>query len=285
MGNSQRLITIDANNTSSFIPLDTSTMFNRGFIENNESPIDTYFNKIQSLVILVNPASFNEINANLVVLGCMSVFESYMREMIRRTILIDEITRKNCELMPITYGAAISHNSGLLPEAILEDISFAGKDNIKESLKQFIGIKGHLPNSLSLALEEFSKVCEIRHCLVHRFGKLGTKNAIKLGLTNHSICIEKPLQLDFTLLQSIQLACNVVVKEINNYVFNSLLQRLIIGDDGKKKTSTIWTWNFTRDRNIFSKYYKTFVSSNESTVNHSSAKGAFDLYRDFYKRL
>src|SRR5690606_7435082 len=139
-----------------------------------------YFSKIRSLVLLVSPTDFNDLNANLVVLGCISVFESYMREVIRRTILIDDITKRNCEAMPLSYGAAISHRASLLPEAILEDVSFAGKKNVIESLKNFIAIKGTLPNSLLLALDEFSKVCELRHCLVHRFGKLGAKNAIKL---------------------------------------------------------------------------------------------------------
>lgn len=278
-------INIDANNTSGCTPLDTSLMFDLDFQENNESPIDTYLNKIRSLIVLINPGNFNEINANLVILGSVSAFESYMREVIRRTILIDKISLKNCESMPLSYGAAISHGANLLPEAILEDISFAGKANIKESIKTFIGLKGHLPNSLVSALEEFNKVCEIRHCLVHRFGKLGAKNAIKLGLSEHSTCIEKPLLLNYQFLQELQLACNVVVKEVNNYIFNGLLQRLITDENGRKLGSTIWKWNYNSDRAEFIKYYKTFASTIEMPTSHSNAKEAYDLYRIFYNSL
>src|SRR5690606_16962447 len=95
-----RTIVIDANNTSNCNPLPTNSMFDTSFRETDEAPIDTYFSKIRSLVLLVNPTNFNDLNANLVVLGCISVFESYMREIIRRTILIDDITKRNCEAMP-----------------------------------------------------------------------------------------------------------------------------------------------------------------------------------------
>ncbi|RKE82339.1 hypothetical protein [Chryseobacterium sp. AG363] len=281
---SNRQVVIDANNTSNCNSLQTNQMFNTSFTETDEPPIDTYFNKTRSLILLINPAVFNELTANLVVLGYISVFESYMREIIRRTILIDDQARKTCEAMPLSYGAAISHTANLLPEAILEDVSFAGKNNVKDSLKNFLGIKGHLPNSLSEALNEFAKVCEIRHCLVHRFGKLGTKNAIKLGLSDHSPCIEKPLRLTYALLQEIQLTCNVVVKEINNYIFNSLLQRLIL-DDNKKITSTIWHWNYNQDRRIFVPYYKTFVSTLEVPPNHVNVLDAYNIYRNFYRSL
>jgi len=281
------LFRIDANNTSNINPLNTDMMFDQAFSEVEQAPIDTYFQKTTSLIILINPTAFSSLMANLVVLGYISVFESYMREIIRKTVLIDSFSRNLCESMNLSYGAAISHEPKLLPEAILEDISFAGKENIKSSIIQFTGIKGHLPNSFSLALDEFDKVCQVRHCLVHRFGKLGTKNAIKLGLNNHKACIEKPLKLDYLSLQEIQHTCNVVVKEINNYLFNGLMKRLIVdvNQNDKKITNTVWKWNFNSDRSLFSKYYKTFVSTFERTTVHSNIKEAYNIYRDFYRSI
>ncbi|WP_367753790.1 hypothetical protein [Flavobacterium sp. WC2430] len=278
---------LDANNTSAYHLLDTTNMFDTLFSEANEPPIDTYISKITNLILLVdpNPLVFNKGLANLLVLGSVSAFESYMREVLRRTILIDRISLKNCESLPLSYGAAISHGNDLMPEAILEDVSFAGKFNIQESLKKFLNLKGNLPDSLIATLDEFVKVCELRHCLVHRFGKLGTKNAIKLGLSDHSNCIEKPLQLDYIALQNLQVTCNALVKEINNYIFNSLLKRLIIDDRGKKINNVIWTWKYNQDRMLFLKYYKTFVSSIEVPRNHSTAKQAYDLYRNSYNNL
>jgi len=278
---------IDANNTSPYHFLDTTNMFDLDFRETNETPIDTYIKKIRSLTVLIdpNPADYNKILANLVLLGSVSVFESYMREIIRRTILIDKISLTHCESLPLSYGAAISHVNELMPEAILEDVSFAGKVNIQESLKKFLNLKGNLPDSLVVALDEFAKVCELRHCLVHRFGKLGTKNAIKLGLTDHSLSIEKPLSLDYIALQNLQMTCNTVVKELNNYIFNSLLKRLIMDERGKKIPTVIWTWKYNQDRALFLKYYMTFVSIIETPRNHSSAREAYDLYRITYNSL
>lgn len=63
-----------------------------------------------------------------------------------------------------------------IQEKLFEKGAIASKENIKESIKNFLGInlqKSEDPD-LDKILEDFSKVCQIRHCLVHRFGLLGS---------------------------------------------------------------------------------------------------------------
>ncbi|MCV4861498.1 hypothetical protein OFB63_36165, partial [Escherichia coli] len=59
-----------------------------------------------------------------------------------------------------------------------------------------IGMKGQRPIEMMKCSSEFMKVCELRHCCVHRFGKLGSKNAIRLGLAEHMKHLEKPIILN-----------------------------------------------------------------------------------------
>ncbi|MER3374802.1 MAG: hypothetical protein RIM83_09230 [Allomuricauda sp.] len=277
------MLNINANATSGLVNLDTTRMFDHAFIEGTEPPIDTFINKIKNLTLLVNPASFDRLNGNLVLLGSVSAVESYMREVIRKCILIDFESRIKCEKHLMTYGAAISHEASLMPEAILEDVSFAGKGNIVESMRNFLGIKGRVDNSLDAILDEFVKVCQIRHCLVHRYGKLGTKNAIALGLSNHSSCIEKPLHLSYVSLQECQAITLSLVKEVNNYIFKKLLRRLIMDDNGSKKSNIIWQWDYRSDKKNFMLYYDILVSRLEPPTAHASAYECYEIYRDFYR--
>lgn len=279
------MFNLEANSTSSYINLDTTSLFDNSFSESDESPIDTFITKIGNLSTLINPTAFNELTANLVVLGSVSAVESYMREVIRKCVLIDSESKIKCEKHLLTFGAAISHDRNLMPEAILENYSFASKKNIIDSMRELLGIIGNPDNSVDESLNEFEKVCHLRHCLVHRYGKLGTKNAIELGLDNHKGCIEKPLKLNYSSLQDCQAICLSVVKEINNYIFRKLLIRLVATGKKKKKTTVIWKWNYNQDRKLFNNYYKILVSNSATPTTHTNAKAAYDEYRNFYRSL
>lgn len=62
-------------------------------------------------------------------------------------------------------------------------------------------------------------VCQLRHCIVHRFGFLGSNNAITLGLATHKNYLEKPLVISFSHLNEMVQVCENTVKLINNFLF------------------------------------------------------------------
>ncbi|MBL4904491.1 MAG: hypothetical protein JKZ00_00315 [Flavobacteriaceae bacterium] len=265
--------------------MDTTSLFDQGFTESNTPPIDTFISKIGTLSMITNPTHYDSLAANLIILGSVSAVESYMREVIRKCVILDSESRIKCEKLQLTYGAAISHDKTLMPEAILESYSFTSKSSVVNSLRELLGIKGNPDNSVDEALNEYGKVCHLRHCLVHRYGKLGTRNAIELGLDKHKKCIEKPLDIDFSSLQDCQAICLSVVKEINNYIFRKLLLRLILDDKNKKMTTVVWKWNYNQDRKLFLTYYNVLVSNSATPSTHLSAKNAYDKYRIFYNSL
>lgn len=255
--------------------LDTQDLFDKNFIESALSPIDTFFEKTTELNKLVGlPADFSSQLAVLILLGYVSAVESYFREIIRKLILIDTASKKNCEKHSLTYGAAIIYDSEMLPEAMLENCSFAGSENIEKSLKNFLGIKkGDYSSDLNEALEQFSKVCQLRHCSVHRFGRLGSNNAIAFGLEDHKEYLEKPLKIEFDSLQQIFLVCNNVVKEINNFLFEKILDRNV--SEGLYS----WEWDLRKDKIEFIKYYNLFVSEKNPPIQTPSLKKAYEEFR------
>ena len=263
------------NDYSKSSKLETQGLFDTDFKESNISPIDTFFEKTTELnKLIADPDDFPGQLAGLILLGYVSAVESYFREIIRKLILIDTASKRKCEKHSLTYGAAIIYDSEMLPEAMLENCSFAGSENIEKSLKNFLGIKkGDYSSDLNEALDQFSKVCQLRHCSVHRFGRLGSNNAIALGLEDHKEYLEKPLKIKFNPLQQIFLVCNNVVKEINNFLFEKILDRNV--SEGLYS----WEWDLRKDKNEFIKYYNLFLSEKNPPEQIPSLKKAYEEFR------
>jgi hypothetical protein len=202
----------------------------------------------------------------MVVLGYMSAIESYFRALVRGLIHIDHHVQKLAEPMTVSFAAALHHTRALLPEALIEDMSFAGAKSVQLMLKEIIGIKGNLPVELDAVLAEFKKICEIRHCCVHRFGRLGAKNAQVLGMAEHSANLENAFAPTFDDLLTIADILRTFVKTINNFVFQSVVERL--SDDQSRKLGIacpwVWSWNYERDRERFAGYYVLFASKIDS---------------------
>lgn len=250
--------------------LDTQNLFDKNYCEPpGISPLKMFSQKTTLLNALAKEDMPEQL-LNLSVLGYVSAVESYFHEIIRKLVYYDNPSKKQCEDKSITYGAAISYKTEMLPEALLENISFASKEKIKESLKNFLKISLNQSEDpdLESILEDFSKVCQIRHCIVHRFGHLGSKNAIEFGLEQHEEFLGKPLKLNFQALQELFLICNNTVKILNNFLFRKVLIRTVEDDHYN------WTWNFEADEEEFKKYFNIF-SSDESPVSIK------DAYEDF----
>lgn len=249
--------------------LDTTSVFDKTVNDNIQAPIDNFYEKIRNLNLISQHVldditlqqSLKVTQNNLVLLGYISAVESYLREIIRKLILLDVPCRNYNQDIGLTYGAAITHSSSMLPEALMEGASFASQKNIIDSIKKHLGLSGHTPIQLLDSLEEFERICHLRHCVIHRFGKLGSNNAIRLGLESHKEYLEKPLILDANNLQNISLFCENVVIVINQYLFEEILKRT--GDD----KFNFWQWDFRKDRKLFSKYFNLF----DSKINPSGS--------------
>jgi len=114
------------------------------------------------------------------------------------------------------------------------------------------------------------KVCHLRHCAVHRFGKLGASNAVHLGLLEHKVLLEKPLILDYIALQNAIAIATAFVRTLNGFLFNVLISRL---PDG------YFSGSYGTDRGRFLVYYRMFADRASSS---KSAAPRF-IYADFQK--
>lgn len=236
---------------------------------------------------LNNPVNISPVIANLILLGHISAVESYFRELFRRIILIDNEAQQACREKSLSYGAALVHDHNSLPDALLEGTNFSGKTNVEEALRTYIGIKGNLPDKIKTVLLDYSQICQLRHCIIHRFGKLGVNNAMKLDWHALRLHVEKPIKLDYAALQNASQICLNVVKEINLYTFQALMMRQIaVGqyNNFKKNTAVEWKWIWRDDKKIFKRYYDIFFSNLAPPAN-ANMKAAYTDYQNKYINL
>ena len=253
--------------------LDTHLLFDSGYSDSKASPLDEFLTRIDEINKLTpHPNEFNIYQGQLILLGAVAAVESFIRTLFRKIINIDPEAQSCVHGSEVSFGAALHLKPDLLPEAILERISFAGRGGITEAMKSLLGVKGALPPDLKEAVDEYARICHLRHCAVHRFGKLGANNAIALGLDQHKALIEKPLTFDYASLQNGISIITGFVKTINNFLFNEILSRV---------PRESWTGRYNRDRALFLRYYALFVDST-SVVKSAPAK---DLHRQFMNQL
>ncbi|MDB5700689.1 MAG: Uncharacterized protein JWL66_888 [Sphingomonadales bacterium] len=261
----------------------THSMFDPTALQPSASPIDAFIADTNELNLLylryADPALGNMPRSlsSIVLLGYMSAVESFLRAVVRRMVLIDDVAAKKAEPLTLQFGAALHHARELMPEALLEGHSFAGRTGVEEVFKTVLGITG-LSGEVKRALDRYSRICEIRHCCVHRFGRLGSRNAIKLGLGDHSTLLEHPFMPTVDDLQLIADVLRTFVKTLNNFLFATALDRTVLkGGFTAPSTSFVWEWAWRTDKRRFNAYYQIFASKADSPPS-ANAREAYDSF-------
>lgn len=265
--------------------VDTEKFFDTTYKEGSISPLDQFLTNTNNINLLwIKGSSISREMATIVFLGYMSAVESYIRAMVRGLIQVDYHSLKIASTKDITFGAAFYHTKDLLPEALMDEFSFVHSDNIKSTFKDLLGLQLNINN---LVEAEFNKICQLRHCCVHRFGKLGAKNAMKLGIDKHSTLFEKPLKLTISDLSLIAQNLRSIVKQINNALYKETLDRTFPIPKNKAQRKefevngikNLWTKNYSDDKKLFKTYYNLFCTK----VDSIKSEPAYKLYKAFIK--
>lgn len=252
----------------------TVSLFNCTHVEDSVSAIDAFIenckeiNKLWAANENISPEF-----GRLLLLGYVSAVESFFRTVLRSIINTDAKAKSDSHTYVVPYGAVLYHHKNMLAEALLEGYSFAGEKDIKTAFAKFLDVS-NVAESIKTMLTEYEKICQLRHCCVHRFGKLGTQNGIVLGLEQHSAALEKPLALDKQKLGDIASWLMSFAKAMNNYMFHTLLERSVSEKNPYKHS---WHWIYSKDRANFEKLYKLFKTTKDSNPSPT----AKELYERF----
>lgn len=270
---------------------DTVELFDKEASHPASSPVDQFIenSKRLSLLYLNEPvrSAYTRDVGVVMLLGHASAVESYLRALIRGLVTIDDHCRRLVEPLDVSYAAAIYHDKSMLPEALLEGVSFISGMNVSRTLKEFCGITGmgdSIPKELEPVFQTYDRICQLRHCCVHRFGRLGVKNAQRLGLDEHQELLEKPLNISIDSLEDISAALQRFVLAINSYVFRDVMRRTVENSPHcpqrkPQRYKSPWTLDFSDDNARFKRYYDLF-SCADNSITH---KPITEMYADFVK--
>ncbi|MFZ2999919.1 MAG: hypothetical protein WA071_06305 [Undibacterium umbellatum] len=266
--------------------IDTATLFDVTTPQGALSPYDQFLhNTLQLNRHWTRLGLTEELTPELgilLLLGYVSAVEGYMRALIRRLINCDQFTKNKCESLQLAYGAVLHHNSESLSDALLEETVFSSGPSIGAALTKFVGFDNFSANTKDL-VAQYDAICQLRHCCVHRFGRLGAKNATALGLASHGQFLEKPVLVRKADMIDIADLLFALVKSINNEVFGFVLKRSATGKiDGNVGVG--WTWKIRGDRRLFKQYYSIFASVNDATPSPLERE-TYEKFRAAHNRV
>lgn len=254
--------------------VDTASFFAADSEVSSQSPIDAFIDAVLRINdVCTDPRQISNELAQLMVLGYVSAVESFIRSLIRQIINVDVASEAASHRQQVSFAAATYHEGRLLPEALLEHISFIETGHIAKSLSKFLGFDhGRVQKALGTFGPEFDKVCQLRHCIVHRFGRLGSQNALALGFESHSQFLERTVSLGYDDVQKIADVCDNTARAINNYCYEEVLWRSYRGGWVE------WSGDLRKDRATYRRYYSVFASARYSPAS-PALRAAYNEFR------
>ncbi len=172
--------------------------------------------------------------------------ENYIREILTECIKICPICKRETANRSVSFGSMMWQRSGEFEKGIFENISFSDSSAIKKELKNSLKVDINKNELLSELLDEFDKLCQMRHAIVHSSRVLAGKNAIQLNIPPS---IDKlSIRVGYAQLQECASICTACVMTFNLKLFEVMGHRWAI--DWRRLTDF---WDEEKEDEYFSK--------------------------------
>ncbi|MBF0658938.1 hypothetical protein IPZ60_09330 [Psychrobacter sp. NG25] len=184
----------------------------------SNSPIDSFYIERNKLLRAVTPeyATVNPSIPSLVLVGLISLTENYFREVLAGVITICPKAKQGSASKTLNLATAWI-GFGEMEKGAFENTSFSDPKVVKKNLLDLVGIKVTGVNQISTPLEEFGKLCELRHAIVHSAGLLAGKNAVNLELPSSRNSLK--IEVGYSELQEAAEVCTALICAVNLELF------------------------------------------------------------------
>jgi hypothetical protein len=240
------------------------------------SPIDGYYESARHILTLGTPDALAESATlgRLLLLGLVGNVEVYLRSVISGVIRICPLAKAAASVHPIPYGAIAYYGVEGPEEGLFESISLADPRQIRSRSEKLLGVAVPSSGSLAAALDEFGRVCELRHAAIHQHGALNSANVATLGFSTAGGM--RHVELTVTGLHSVASVCQSVVRAYNRFVFEKVVERWC-------STSTL-SGGWSRDKELFEPLFR-LMRSREDGVAPATGYLAFLNLRPLLLRM
>lgn len=247
--------------------------------DSNISAIDEFYkNRTNLLRIADTPDKLQDTPGlgNLLFLGIMSITENYFRNIISEVIRLCPISKSASSNQSVNLGSIIWHEGYMIEKGSLENLSFADVSTIKSTFKKFLNIDIKNGGEVQAALDEYEKICQLRHAVVHSDGYLAGKNAVKLGLQSNGKKVK--INIKYRELQEIALICTSLIASVNIDLFCKLISRWA------SEWNNLPSWDVREDNKKFNAIWKLFYSEIDADANLISNIESRMKFRNSVKR-
>lgn len=235
------------------------------------SAIDDYFECTDGLKakIIASEAVDAEL-LGLLTIGVISAVEFYLRTIFSRVPDICPFAQRHMEMTAVAAGAAAYYSNSGIPYllSLFDHESLANGEKIKTTCKKCVGLNLMDDGSVQKVIEDFEKLCELRHCLVHARGYVGLKASNALELEART---PKKVLLDRAgVLEVLKIAHNVV-RAVNRFLADGIANRWV------DRNYLTGVWHDDKDR--FTRLFSSF--SRRGRDEYGGV--AYKAYRPFQK--
>lgn len=259
----------EVNRQEGAIPFDASVVCGElGLASVN--PIDEFYDHATKLVERSAREGYwqDELIPRLLLLDLVSSSEQYFRRVLGLLVGVCPICALAAGSQNLSLFAVDYYDRDQLGIALL-DSSLAAADGVRKQTKKLTDIEIRRGSSVDAALEEYDRVCHLRHAAVHSRGELGPRNVQKLGLdASKRLCLD----LSAVQFQVLLAVCQNAVRAYNRFLFKTVLSRW----DVRRVLQRTWS----NDRALFAALHQLFVSRRDGTAPTSP----YNAYRGFLSR-
>jgi hypothetical protein len=234
------------------------------------NPITDYFlvtDTLKAKIIAAGLQNDSEL-LGLLTLGVVSSVEFYVRNILCGVASICPVASRTSEMSTVAFGSRsyFEHSPYSWLLSHFDSESLADAEKIKSACKRFTGLKLTDDSSVCKVLDDFEKLCELRHCFVHCRGFVGLKASHALSLEKREL--QKALMTASQAFELLKLAHNVV-RATNRFLLNSIANRWV--DQG------VITGTWATDGELF----RALIDLFELRVNATRRVSAYNAYRPF----
>lgn len=219
------------------------------------SAIDTFYSANREILNVGTP-TFLAAHPNigpLLLVGVVSATENFFRDIFAGIINICPVAKSAAADQTMKIGSVLWHGKENLERGAFEHTSFADSGNIISNSHKFIGYQ----MKKTAIFEEFEKVCQLRHAIVHSGANLAGQNAIRLQLSPTLGGVR--VNIGFAELQESANICTTLVTTVNQDLFAQISKRWAV--DWPK----LPFWDIRYDHNYFKKVWQCFFSEIDAT--------------------
>jgi hypothetical protein len=256
----------DFNKPESSISVDASSMCKPIVGDaTTESAIDSFYYSRDAVIGWAFQLPFTSeaaLRVNLLLI-VFSAAETYFRRVISETLSLCPVAADSAAQQSVPLGAIASFGLGNLGLVISDTRGLTSSGELLQRTKNLLGLSVVKTSSVGAAIDQFERICNLRHCIVHSSGELLYNNRRDLHVkATGRLCIS----LDDKAFQDVVQVVVNAVRAYNNFVANEVLQRWF--------SSGHLVRNWRRDKKAFLRLHSLFTSNRDAVLSGSP----FEVY-------